>query len=267
MLRAALSVILSTFFLAAPSTARTEDSPVLTRITEKGEIRVGMSASQPPFNTKNRDGDVIGLDRDLAALLADAIGVKLRIVERPFPELLGALQGGEVDMVMSGMTITLERNMKVAFVGPYIVSGKSILTNSEALARAKSAEDINLANLKLAALENSTSQKFIESVTPEATLVKVDNYDDAVQMVIKDEVDALVADYPICVLSVLRNPNAGLAAAAPLSLEPIGIALPAGDPLLVNLVENYLVALRATGLLEVLRKRWFDDASWLAQVP
>ena len=267
MFRAALTVILSAFFVAAPSTAHTDDSPVLTRITKEGELRVGMSGSQPPFNTKNRDGDVIGLDRDLAALLVQAIGVELRIVERPFPRLLTALEAGEVDMVMSGMTITLERNMKFAFVGPYIVSGKSILTNSEALARAEKAEDINLADLKLAALENSTSQKFVEAVTPEATLVKVDNYDDAVQMVIKDEVDALVADYPICVLSVLRNPNAGLAAAKPLSLEPIGIALPAGDPLLVNLVENYLGALQATGLLEQLRKRWFDDASWLAQVP
>ena len=267
MLRSALFVVLSALFLAAPSTAHTEDSPILTRITKEGELRVGMSGSQPPFNTRNRDGEVIGLDRDLAALLAEAIGVKLRIVEKPFPELLGALQGGEVDMVMSGMTITLERNMKVAFVGPYIVSGKSILTNSEALARAENAEDINMADLKLAALRNSTSQKFIEAVTPEATLVTVDNYDEAVQMVIKDEVDALVADYPICVLSVLRNPNAGLAAATPLSVEPIGIALPAGDPLLVNLVENYMGALQATGLLDRLRKRWFDDASWLAHVP
>ena len=82
------------------------------------------------------------------------------------------------------------------------------------------------------------------------------------------EVDALVADYPICLLSVLRHPDRGLATLlTPLTVEPIGIALPANDALLVNLVQNYLAALRATGVLEMLQAKWFEDGSWLAQLP
>ena len=87
----------------------------LKKVAERGELRVGMTANQPPFTMKAKDGSVIGYEADLANMLAAAMGVKLTIVETPFPELLNALETGKVDVVMSGMTMTFERNMKVAF--------------------------------------------------------------------------------------------------------------------------------------------------------
>lgn len=64
------------------------------------------------------------------------------------------------------------------------------------------------------------------------------------------------------------TPDQGFATlAAPLTIEPIGIALPPNDALLVNLVQNYLNALAGTGALEALSARWFEDASWLDQLP
>ncbi len=53
----------------------------------------------------------------------------------------------------------------------------------------------------------------------------------------------------------------------PFTLEPLGIALPAEDPLFVNLVENYLSTLEGTGLLTQLKARWFSDGSWVAELP
>ena len=73
---------------------------------------------------------------------------------------------------------------------------------------------------------------------------------------------------PICRLSVLQNPDAGLVTLnTPLTIEPIGIALPPGDSLLLNLVENYLDALQSTGVLEAVTQKWFADSTWLIQVP
>jgi polar amino acid transport system substrate-binding protein len=254
--------------LAPPLAAGAAGSPVLSRVVESGVLRVGMSASQPPLNMKTKSGEVIGMEVDLAGLLARAMNVKLKVVEKPFAELLGALQKGQVDLVMSGVTITPERNLKVAFVGPYFVSGKSVLTKSRRLASVSEAASIDDPSVSLAALAGSTSQKFVETVTPRAKLVTVQDYDEGVQAVIGDEVDALVADYPICVLSVLRHPDQGLATlVSPLSIEPIGIALPADDALLLNLVQNYVNALQLTGAMEALRSKWFDDGSWLAQLP
>jgi polar amino acid transport system substrate-binding protein len=86
-------------------------------------------------------------------------------------------------------------------------------------------------------------------------------------MVIDDEVDALLADYPVCVLAVFQHQEAGLATlVSPFTFEPIGVALPADAPLLTNLVGNYLTLLEGTGALDQLRARWFSDGSWASEL-
>jgi ABC-type amino acid transport substrate-binding protein len=243
-------------------------SPVLDRVVDFKVLKVGMSGNQPPMNTNSRSGELIGYEVDLARALASAMGARLEIVTMPFGDLLGALEAEKVDMVMSGMAITAERSRNVTFVGPYMMSGKSILTKSAMLSRATNSDEFNRADLKLAALDNSTSQTFVETAAPEATLVKIKDYDAGVDMVIKDEVDALVADMPICVLSVMRYPNAGLVTLkSPLSIEPFGIAVSSEDPAFANLVDNYLDTYGKMGVLAKLRKKWFEDKSWVAALP
>jgi len=248
--------------------AQTADAQVLERIVQSGELRVGMSGDQAPFNARNRDGDLMGLEVDLANMLAGALGVEAKLVTRPFPKLLEALAAGEVDLVMSGMAITAERSLKAAFVGPYVLSGKSVLTNSKALAAAREAGEINRSELTLAALAGSTSEEFIQKVLPEATLMSVADYNTAVKKVMADEIDALVADMPICMLTIMRHPGKELATLnAPLTIEPVGIAMPMGDPQLKSLLDSYIRAFEGTGLLDQLRKKWFEDGTWIAALP
>jgi polar amino acid transport system substrate-binding protein len=235
---------------------------------ESGELRVGLTANQPPLNMKNKRGEIIGLEVDLIEALAGSMGLEVHIVAMPFADLLPALEKGDVDVVMSGMTITPERNARVAFVGPYVISGKSLLTKSKTIANVESTSALDLPERSYAALRGSTSEDFVQSMLPRAKLVATRDYDSAVQMVIDDDVDALVADYPICALSVLRHPRAGLSMlVTPFTVEPLGIALPAGDPLFVNLVENYMNTLEGTGLLTQLKARWFSDGSWVSELP
>ena len=112
----------------------TSASPGLDRIQKRGELIVGTMGNMPPLNMTAKDGEIFGLEPDLAKLMARAMNVRVKFVTKPFPELLPALQAGEVDMVMSGMTITPKRNMKVAFVGPYFISGKAFLTKMRTIA-------------------------------------------------------------------------------------------------------------------------------------
>ena len=99
-------------------------SPVTDRILAAGEIRVGMSGNQPPFNVMNRSGELMGMDVDLARGLARSLGVQERLVTMPFKDLLPALERGEVDVVFSGLTMTPQRNLKVAFAGPYFIPAR-----------------------------------------------------------------------------------------------------------------------------------------------
>jgi polar amino acid transport system substrate-binding protein len=250
---------------AADEAARV--APVLDRILAKKELVVGTAASMPPFNMTTKDGKIVGMEIDLAHIIAGAMNVKLTLKTVHFNDLLPALEAGQLDMVLSSMSITPGRNLKVAFVGPYFASGKSILTKQ---ANAESMNDVSKVNKPdktLVALKGSTSQVFAEKVFPKAKLLLAEDYDQAVAMLREDKAQAMVADMPICQVSVYRYPDAGLATLQkPLSYEPLGIAIPPNDFLLVNLLQNLLNTMQKDGSLEMIIDRWFKDGSWVSQL-
>ncbi|MEH6590364.1 MAG: transporter substrate-binding domain-containing protein [Halioglobus sp.] len=240
----------------------------LQRVIDFKVLKVGMSGDQPPFNAVSKAGSPMGFDVDLAKALANAMSVKLELKAMPFGELMGALENDEIDMVISGMEITPQRTEQASFVGPYMMSGKSILTKNSVLANAKGSDDFNRDNLKLVALKGSTSADFVTAVAPNAQLITVDHYNEGVAMILEDKADGMVADMPICVLSVLRFPEAGLTTLKqPLTVSPVGIAISKDDPQFLNLVENYLDAYGKVGLLSKMRKKWFEDKGWIAALP
>lgn len=243
-------------------------APVLDRILKKGELVVGTAGTMPPLNMTTKEGEIIGLEPDIARYMAEAMGVKIRFEAMPFSELLPALEAGKVDMVLSSMTMTSKRNLKAAFIGPYFVSGRSFLTKLQTIGSAKDPGEINSPDTTLAALKGSTSQSFVENLIPRAKLVTTQDYDEAVEMVLQDRVDALIADFQFCLFSVLRYPDKGLVSLIiPLTYEPIGIAIPANDPLLANWVQNFLNTFKGGGALDQLKNRWFKDRSWLTKLP
>jgi ABC-type amino acid transport substrate-binding protein len=251
---------------ALPLNAAAGDT--LQRVIDFKVLRVGMSGNQPPMTMTNREGSLMGFDVDLAKALADAMKVKLEIVPMPFGELISALDKNQVDMVLSGLSITPERTEMVSFVGPYMMSGKSILTRNSVLTKIEASKDFNRKELKLLALNNSTSASFVRAVAPEAELIEIGSYDEGVALIIDGKADALVADMPVCVLSVMRYPDAGLRTLErPLTVEPVGIAVSKEDPQFFNLVDNYLRAYEKTGILGKLREKWFEDSSWVAALP
>ena len=254
--------------LAATLSVNASAGDTLQRVIDFKVLKVGMSGNQPPMSMTNREGGLMGFDVELAKALADAMKVKLEIVPMPFGKLLSALEDNKVDMVMSGLAITPERTEMVSFVGPYMMSGKSILTKNSTLAKIEASKDFNRKELKLLALSNSTSASFVKTVAPDAQLIEIASYDEGVAMVIDGKADALVADMPVCVLSVLRYPEAGLTTLErPLTVEPVGIAVSKDDPQFFNLVDNYLRAYEKTGILGKIRAKWFEDSSWVVALP
>jgi len=126
---------------------------------------------------------------------------------------------------------------------------------------------MNKPDVALAALKGSTSQLFVERLTPNAKLVLTDDYDQGVAMVLEGKAHAMVADMPICLVSVYRYRDKGLTTLKnPLTYEPLGIVLPPTDALLLNVVQNFLNTMVNSGELEVLRQRWFSDASWVKEL-
>jgi polar amino acid transport system substrate-binding protein len=240
----------------------------LQRILAAGELRVGTAADLPPLGMRNKQGSLIGLEIDLVRRLGAAMNLKVEFVEKPFAELLPALERSEVDLVVAGLTITPERNARVAFAGPYFISGASILSLSPELAQVENPAALDAPERTFVALASSTNEAFVRKNMPRAKLVTVATNDAGVQMVLSKQADALVADLQVCTLAQWRNPDAGLQARLdPFTTEPLGIALPPDDPLLLNLVTNYLNTLENTGELAQLKARWLSNGEWVAELP
>ena len=239
----------------------------LDRILEKGELVVGTTGTQPPMIATTLKGEIIGLDADIARLMAAGLGVKVKFAKMPFPKLLPALEDGQVDIILSGMTMTPERNKKVAFVGPYYVSGKGILAVAEKYATLSETKGLDSPEVTVAALKNSTSQQFADTLMPKAKLILTNSYDEAIDLLLNNKIDVLVADFPFCALTAYRYQDKQLIAGqSPLTFEPLGIAMPE-DALLINWVQNFLSTLQGSGRLKELHKQWLGGGPWVQELP
>ena len=99
----------------------------LNSIVQKGVLTVGLEPGYMPFEMKDKQGNIIGFDVDMANEMAKAMGVKLQLVPTAWDGIIAGLLTGKYDIIMSGMTITQERNLKINFANPYISVGQTIL--------------------------------------------------------------------------------------------------------------------------------------------
>ena len=179
----------------------------------------------------------------------------------PFDQLIPALEQGTVDVVLSNITMTVERNLRVAFAGPYFVSGKCLITKEQEIAQADKPEDLKEADTKIAVVKGTTSENFVKELLPQARRIPVENVDKGTNMVAKGEANAFLTDFPICLSVMKRYPDSGFQSIVSLlTYEPIGIALPANDPLLMNLARNFIDRAENVGLIQGLAVKWFGQA-------
>jgi polar amino acid transport system substrate-binding protein len=265
MRKTVVLVLVSALLLMAVNIAVAGET--MDKILNKGELVVATTGTQPPLTVADKDGNIIGYDADIAKLIAMNLGVEVKFVTMPFAELLPALTAGKVDMVLSSMTMTLDRNRKVAFIGPYYISGKGILTKTQSIEALSQAEGMNNPEFKVAALNNSTSLAFVKQAAPKAQLVPTKSYDEAIDMLLKDKVTAVVADYPFCAFSAFRHQDKGLISGqSKLTIEPLGIAI-REDALLINWLGNFLSMLEVSGQVKNMTEKWFQSGSWIKDLP
>jgi len=120
---------------------------------------------------------------------------------------------------------------------------------------------------KIATLKNSTSEIFVKSQFPDAKIMSVPNYDEAIEMLRRDEITAVVADFSECTFASFKHPEDRLLVMRDLlTTERVGIALSPGDPLFINLISNLFDEFQETGVFIDLENTWFIDNSWIDRV-
>ena len=241
--------------------------PVIDRINKSQTLIVGTPGDFPPFTATTTAGKLIGMDIDLVKNLAFMMRVAIRFERMEFAKLMPALVEGKIDIAVSGITMSPERNRKVAFIGPYAISGQSILGKRSLLEPVTNLKELADTPLKIAALKGTTSESIADKL-PKATISRTDTLDQSLMLLLEGKVDALLADYPFCKVAEFRYPDRELAMfEEPLTFEPLGIAVAGDDVLLINLLSNYLNIMKGSGALEQLQEHWFRNDKWIKELP
>jgi polar amino acid transport system substrate-binding protein len=250
--------IIQMLFVAVIAISTLNADTALEDIVSKGKLVLGTSGNMTPMTRSINDGkDAVGFDIDLAKAMADSMGVELEVKVIEFEKLIPALKSGKIDMIISNMTITPKRNTQVAFVGPYLTSGKCLITKKPDLASAKK-EQLNKASNKMVVLKGTTDEDFVRKGMPNVKAITVTTQEDAIELVRNSEVSAMLSEYPICKAIIANNPDDHfISVFSNLTYEPIGVAIAPENTHMINWTENFLIRANKQGLLKLLGKKWF----------
>ena len=225
----------------------------------KEVVRVGAEMTFPPFEFQDeKSKDYVGFDMDLARALAKEMGMELEIQSMGFDALIPALDSGTIDMIASGVSITPERQQKVAFSAPYYKSGLSILVKNENTT-IKNFKDLE--GKKIAVQIGTTSAEEARKI-PGAVVREFNGVPETFMELKAGGVDAVVNDLPVnqYYLGQFEKKGDAFAKLATTELknaEDYGIAVAKKNTELAGKVNKALETLKANGEYDKLHQKWF----------
>lgn len=248
------------------SIAFSAEKSTLDSILDAGEMKVCFDAGYIPFEMKAKDGGFIGFDIDLAKQMTKAMGVKFTPVNTAWDGIIPTLLTGKCDIIMGGMTITAQRNLKVNFADPYVIVGQTILLRPELEGKINSYRDLNSGEYTVATKLGTTGEAAVKRLIGKSNISLFETQADAVLEVANGKADAFVYDLPFNALYASQNPTQVSHIDQPFTFEPLGWAVRKGDPDFLNFLNNFLQQIKGDGSYDRIYAKWFKSDKWLSKV-
>lgn len=263
---AALTSTVLTLPAAAQSTTQALSSEsVIETIKKDGVLRVGLSIFTP-WSMRDKNGELIGFELDVGRALAEDMGVDVEFVPTAWDGIIPQLVSGNFDVIISGMSITPERNLTVNFTDPYAYSGQTVLAN-KAMTEGFTLDDFNSPDVTFAARRGATPATVIAQLFPEAELLLFDEDGAATQEVLNGNAHATMSAEPSPSIEARRYPDI---LSVPFDRTFLatgeGFALRKGDPDALNFFNNWIAVRHANGWLKERNDYWFKGNDWEDQV-
>lgn len=222
-------------------------------VMAEGDVLVmATNAEFPPYEYHEGD-EIVGIDAEVAALIAEELGMTLEIEDMAFDSVLAAVQSGKADIAMAGITVTEERKMSVNFTDPYTTATQMIIVAEDS--DIVSPDD--LTGKTIGVQLGTTGDIYVEDVE-DATIERYNKGFEAVQALLQGKVDAVVIDGEPAKVFVEQNEGIKLVDEA-FTEEEYAIAIAKDNEELLEKVNTALNTLKENGKFDEVVAKYIGD--------
>ncbi len=239
---------------------------VIETIKKRGVVKIGLSIFRP-WSMRDLDGELVGFELDVGRELAKDMGVEVEFIPTAWDGIIPALLSGKFDVIISGMSITPQRNLTVNFSDPYAYSGLTILAN-RSLTEGFELDDYNSSDVTFAARRGATPATVIASMFPEAELLLFDEDGASTQEVLNGKAHATMASEPTPSEEARRyTEKLYVPFSGTFQATGEAFAFRKGDPDAENFFNNWINIKTRVGWLKERNDYWFRSDDWKKDVP
>jgi glutamate transport system substrate-binding protein len=219
----------------------------MERLQKDGKIKIGTKFDQPLFGLKGVSDKPEGFDVEIGKIIASELGISennISWVESISANREDYIINGTVDLVVATYTINDERKQKVAFAGPYFVAGQDILVKKD---NTSITGKENLAGKNVCSVTGSTPAQRVKDQVPQAKLKLLGTYQECVEALRNNQVEAVTTDNVILSGFVSQFPDEFKLVGKTFSEEPYGIGVKKDDTQFRNFINDVLTSIYADG--------------------
>lgn len=257
------SHLLRFFFLVALALPLLGQDPARPNLSpfRVAPLKVGVTPDSPPMVFKTGD-NLEGVEIDLARQLGKQLKRPVQFVELAWDEQIPALLDKRIDIIMSGMTVTRDREEIVAFSDPYLEYGQMAMVRSEDKVRYNSIKNILSTRSLTGVISDTTGAHFVDNHFTRAKPVEFATPDEATDALVRGQVDLFIYDSPVVLwIASKRAGDEIVAVPQNLTIEYLGWAMRKEDLSLQKKVNAALATMQEDGSLN------HTIALWLPQMP
>ena len=227
-----------------------------TTTTPPRPLRVGITPDYPPLAFEQDDG-VTGAEVDFAVALGAQLGRPVQFFSFRWEQLIPALQEQRIDIIMSGMSVTPARQLRIAFSDPYLHNQLRAIFNRQNADRFKTRADILNTDAKIGVVPGTTADTFVQKNCTNATRVAIASRKDAPFHLLQDrQIDVFIND-SFALAQILSENEADLTyLKEPLADDDLAWGVRSDNQELLRQVNAALARWKSDGTLNKILLRW-----------
>ena len=252
--------------LAVSLPALASETPNLDKINDRGSLRVGMSTFVP-WAMRNKQGDLVGFEIDVAKRLAEDSGWKVEFVPTAWDGIIPSLLSNKFDVIIGGMSITEARAKSVLFTEPYSHSGVQLAANKELAEGFTQISDFDSRRVKIAARRGAFTVQVARETFPKAKVLQFDDDAQAFQEVLNGNAHAVIASSPKPEHEAIKNADTlFIPFDERLSKGNEAFAVRLGETDKAEFFNEWIKARTEDGWLKERYEYWFSTLDWQDQI-